>query len=372
MADIEQRKSSEPVYTDPSSAVFVYLVLKRMLFHLCKLLGLFRLSRRLTRDGLRILCYHGFAIDDECSFSRRTFISSETFTRRLAYLKKGGFPVLVLEEALDALEDGTLSPDAIVITIDDGFYSVKSSAFPLLAEHGFPFTVYITSYYAVKGTPVFNLVIQYMFWKSRMDHIDLRGLGMPGLKEVSFRDPGEKARVMWDIIRYGDSECNEEGRLELSRRVGAQLGVDYEAIARNRMLSIMTLDEIEDLVKAGVDIQLHAHRHSFPLDRERAIRELEMNREVLEPIVGSKLHHFCYPSGIWSREQWPWLSETGIRSAVTCDRGLNFKGAPMYGLLRIGDDEGLSQIEFEAEISGFTELFRKLRNILLRSVGSGR
>jgi len=70
---------------------------------------------------------------------------------------------------------------------------------------------------------------------------------------------------------------------------------------------------------------------------------------------------FCYPAGIWAKEQWPWLAETGIRSAVTCDKGFNYKKTPRYGLKRFGDDEHLSQIEFEAEVCGFTEIFRAMK-----------
>ena len=83
---------------------------------------------------------------------------------------------------------------------------------------------------------------------------------------------------------------------------------------------------------------------------------------MLEPLLAKTLVHFCYPSGIWAKEQWPWLAETGLRSAVTCDRGLNFGKTPRYGLKRIGDDEGLSQIEFEAEVRGFAEVLRAMKH----------
>ena len=81
-------------------------------------------------------------------------------------------------------------------------------------------------------------------------------------------------------------------------------------------------------------------------------------------MVGAPVRHFCYPAGRWVPEQWPWLEEAGIESAATCDRGLNPRGVPRYGLKRFGDDEALSQIEFEAELSGFTEMIRIVRSVL--------
>jgi len=138
---------------------------------------------------------------------------------------------------------------------------------------------------------------------------------------------------------------------------------------RNRMFSVLTSDEIRDLSKAGVDIQLHTHRHRFPFDRPSAMQEIADNRRVLGPLVTKPLVHFCYPSGIWTREQWPWLSEMGIRSATTCDFGYNYHKTPKYGLRRFGDSEGLSQIEFEAELCGFAQILRRMKRALPAAIG---
>ena len=150
----------------------------------------------------------------------------------------------------------------------------------------------------------------------------------------------------------------------MSKQVGDRLGVDYAAIAESRMLSLINKDEITKLVEAGIDIQLHTHRHDFPTEQNGAKREIIDNRSVLEPIVGSPRVHFCYPGGRWLEKQWPWLEELGIRSAATCDRGLNPPDISKLGLKRFGDDEALSQIEFEAELYGFTEVIRMFQSKL--------
>jgi peptidoglycan/xylan/chitin deacetylase (PgdA/CDA1 family) len=350
-----------PVYKAPSSGVLAYLRLKRFFLHVCKLLGLFRLSDHLMRRGLRILCYHGFSMADESVFSRRTFIDSDTFEERMAFLKKKGFHVLGLDEALDLLDHDAVPPRSVVVTIDDGFYSVYAKAYPILKKYAFPATVYVTTYYALEQNPVFNLTAQYLFWKTAMADLDLSGLGMPEAGIVSLLTDEEKALILEKILRHGNAACDETGRIALIRNLAQRLGVDYEAIRESRILTIMTLERIKELSAAGIDIELHTHRHGFPLDHDRAIAEIRENRAVLEPLLGKTLVHFCYPSGIWAKEQWPWLAETAMRSAVTCDLGLNFGKTPRYGLKRIGDDEGLSQIEFEAEVSGFAEVLRVMR-----------
>lgn len=350
-----------PAYAAQPRGIAVYLCLKRLFYRFCKMIGLFHLSDRLTRRGLRIICYHGFSLADESSFSGRTFIDPDTFEKRLAFLNRKGFRVIGLDEALDFLDRDALPPRSIVITIDDGFESVYSLAHPRLKRYGFPATVYVTTYYALEQNPVYNLVVQYLFWKPANVEIDLTGLGMARNGIYSLRREEERTALLWEIVRFGNEECDERGRIELTRKLGERLGVDYEAVVRSRILTIMTLEQIKELSASGVDIELHTHRHVFPLDHDRAIMEIRENRAVLEPLLGKKLVHFCYPAGIWAKEQWPWLAEAGMRSAVTSDRGINFEKTPRYGLRRFGDDERLSQIEFEAEVCGFAELFRAMK-----------
>lgn len=350
-----------PVNKAQPWVVMAYLCLKRIFLHLCKMLGLFHLSDLLMRRGVRILCYHGFTIADESAFSRRTFIDPDTFEERMAFLKKKGFRVLGLDEALDLLDRDAVPPRSVVITIDDGFHSVYAKAYPVLKKYAFPATIYVTTYYALKQNPIFKLTAQYLFWKTAMAELDLTGFGMPETGVISLRTAEEKADILEEILRHGNDACDEPGRVAFIRNLAGRLGVDYEGIRENRILTIMTLEQIKELSAAGIDIELHTHRHHFPLDHERAIAEIRENRAVLEPLLGKTLVHFCYPSGIWAKEQWPWLLETGMRSAVTCELGLNFGKTQRYGLKRIGDDEGLSQIEFEAEVRGFAEVLRAIK-----------
>jgi hypothetical protein len=104
---------------------------------------------------------------------------------------------------------------------------------------------------------------------------------------------------------------------------------------------------------------LHTHRHRFPEEETAASREIADNRAVLEPVVGVPLRHFCYPSGIWSPRVWPTLEAAGIKSATTCDPGLNFHDTNRFGLRRILDAESVTAISLEAELSGFKYLLRR-------------
>ena len=152
----------------------MYKTIKLIFLYLSKWIGLFRISRYLTRDGLRILCYHSFSMsDEEIKWRPRLFIRPETFRKRLQCLEKERFHVLKLDQALKLLSENKLPPAATVITIDDGWYAIKLYAHDILSDKSYPYTIYLTSYYSLKETPIFNLVVQYMFWKTQKYRIDL-------------------------------------------------------------------------------------------------------------------------------------------------------------------------------------------------------
>lgn len=338
--------------------------LKRGFLFVCKWLGLFRLARFATRRALRILCYHGFSFSDENSFRPKLFMRPETFRIRMQYLASHRYPVVSLAQACEGLSNLSLPENAVAITIDDGFFSVFQSAWPVLRGHSFPATLYVTSYYVQKQNPIFRLVVQYQFWKTRQQTLDCRDLGLPHSGLLPLQPPQQKDKTMWEIIRFGESRLDEQARCTLASELARRLGVDFSHISSTRSLSLMDSREIRSSAEEGLDIQLHTHRHQLPAEFDLVQREILQNRECLEPLAGKKLQHLCYPSGIWSKQHWPWLETLGILTATTCDPGLNYPRTPRLGLRRFLDGENISQIEFEAELSGFSEILRSARSAL--------
>lgn len=338
-------------------------ILKKIVLHGCWVTGLFHLSCYLMRDKLQILCYHGFEMFDECNFRPMLFIKKETFSRRLELISKYDFPVLPLGEALVKLRSNTLPRNSIVMTIDDGFYSVLRVAANILKSYHYPATLYLTTYYVEKETPIFRLVVQYMFWRTTVRIIELRDCVWSNGKDADFTNENERNRVMWECIEYGESNCSESERVQICQQLGEILGVDYQVLRKSRMLSLLNKEEANLLTEKGIEIQLHTHRHCFSSDNERdAQQEILDNRKVLEKIVSYPLDHFCYPSGIWNKNQWPWLEKLNVQSATTCVPGLNDSDSPTFGLTRFIDSEHINEIEFKAELFGFMELARKVRD----------
>jgi peptidoglycan/xylan/chitin deacetylase (PgdA/CDA1 family) len=330
-----------------------------LILYASKYLGLFVIARLVTQRGLRILCYHGGSIDDEHRFSPGTFMTGATFRRRMAYIERRGFPVLGLDTAVRLQIAGSLPPCATVITFDDGWSGTLPVLFPVLRDFGFPATLYVTSYYVVKQTQVFNMFLQYLLWKHSEQQLDVSRVIPDSKLVVHLGSEAVRGRACEEILAYGDAKLDAVGRQNLAEAIGEALGHDDTDAEAHRKFRLVDLDELRDLAASGIDIQLHTHRHRLPIDRDAAIEEITTNRQVLEPVVGRRLRHLCYPSGNFSREHMPWLSELGIETATTTIGGFNYVDTPRLELRRFLDKENISQIEFEAELSGFFEIIRR-------------
>lgn len=344
------------------------MINRRRALDILEPLGLRRLARWATRGRLRILCYHGFSLRDEHLFRPKLYITEKTFRRRLEQLKKSGFEVLPLAGALDRLVADSLPDRAAVITIDDGFCGILPVAAPMLEEFGYPYTIYVTSYYSALQQPVFRLAVQYLGWRSGAAP-DLARLGVtldPAQKHVlrdgTVRDGWEAA-----VIAHGEAAGTEGERTDLLERLAGQLGVDWGDIVSSRILHILDEHEIAALAASGVDMQLHTHTHRFPGDAAALGREIERNRDYLRSITGVNPVHLCYPSGHYRTEMIPTLREHGVLSATTCHRGLAGPQDPLHLLPRILDREALSHADVCSDLDGVLPLLRTWKDRVRRT-----
>jgi peptidoglycan/xylan/chitin deacetylase (PgdA/CDA1 family) len=329
--------------------------LKLSFFYLSKILGLFWLSRLLFKSKLRILCYHGFSIRDEEKFVPGLFIKPHLFDRRMQYLAEQNYNIITLQEAYELKEKRQFPSDAIVITIDDGFYSVVSKSLPILEKYKFPATLYLTSYYFDKDCPIFNLAVDYMFFKTDLKNQSLEKLVIDGC--INQNDPEAAQKIK----TFGRTLNSEMDRIRILRLLGELLEVDYDELNQSRILNLINTSELNELIAGNVDIQLHTHRHSLPEESDLADHEIEKNANKINQLLAKPMSHFCYPSGVWSKEHWPVLMKHNIKTATTCEPRLVDYDTHNYSLDRILDSARVSQIEFEAEISGFNELIRIFR-----------
>jgi peptidoglycan/xylan/chitin deacetylase (PgdA/CDA1 family) len=285
-----------------------------------------------------------------------------TFSRRMALLKTMKLPVLGFSEAIGRLQNRTLPKDAVTITIDDGWYGTYAHMLPVLKGHGFPATVYIASYYVEKQTFIFRMFVRYILSTGKDGLIDLAEVN-PALEGMFRLDSDEERKQAGALIGdYGERCLDAAERDDLCRALAACLDFDVAQAEQRRMFKFMNCEELASLPGKGFDVQLHTHRHRFsPSDREEAAKEIRDNIRVLTRLGIPAATHFCYPSGEYAPDHPAWLEALGIESAVTTDRGFCTTQTPRFLLSRLCDSEHMSDIEFEADLSGLLEILRRIR-----------
>ncbi|MFL6417256.1 MAG: polysaccharide deacetylase family protein [Bryobacteraceae bacterium] len=339
---------------ETASSGSLYQGAKSSVFSAARRLGLFQLSRYLRRKSksLLILCYHGVSKTDEHLWKPSLYMDPATFRRRMATIRSFGLDVLPLAQALREIDAGTLKRPAVAITFDDGWHDFYTSAWSILREFDFPATVYQTTYYTYYNRPVFDTTCSYLLWRGMGKTVTDPGhLGLPiTLKLDSMAAVDETAKR----LRHYTAESLIGGQ-EKDRALAVlaeQLGLNFREILRSRILHLMNPEELAEVSRGGISVELHTHRHKLPADRVLFLEEIAKNRDLIRAATGVNPEHFCYPNGGHRRELTAWLREAGVKSATTCDPGLVEKGADAMLLPRVTDSNNVSQARFESWLAG--------------------
>jgi peptidoglycan/xylan/chitin deacetylase (PgdA/CDA1 family) len=315
---------------------------------------------RWRRERLLILCYHWISFRDEHESNPAGYVTTSFFRRRLERLRDGGFNVLRLHEALEQLAAGTLPPKSVAITFDDGTRDFAELAVPILREFSMPATIYVTTYYCERPLPVFDIALRYLLWRGR----DNRG----ALKAALGATDGVPANASIDVVCQAildharKHEHTAAQKNETLARVAAACGIDFDAFLATGICQQMTPAQIRDLPRDLIDVGLHTHRHRTPRDRAAFVREIQDNRACLTRYLGTAPREdFCYPSGDYWREFLGWLHAERVTSATTCVPGLAAATTPQLLLPRFLDSMMISELMFDAWISGFADFLPRRR-----------
>jgi peptidoglycan/xylan/chitin deacetylase (PgdA/CDA1 family) len=151
-----------------------------------------------------ILCYHRFG-----PHRAKMVITGEDFDAQMAYLAKHGYRVVPLSSIHAFLKGKEALPQrAVVITIDDGYRSSYSTAFPILKKYNFPATLFIYSDFVGSGDA--------LGWK------ELREMTASGLVDVQ---PHSKTHA--SMVKRPAGEAAEAYRKKIEEEIrvpGQQIG----------------------------------------------------------------------------------------------------------------------------------------------------
>jgi len=95
-----------------------------------------------------ILAYHNFTKDKGSSYD----MNIVEFEKQMDYLSAHNYSVISLSELVEGLKQGELPYKPVVITIDDGFKSTYTLAYPVLKKYNFPATLFLYTNFIGKNS----------------------------------------------------------------------------------------------------------------------------------------------------------------------------------------------------------------------------
>lgn len=106
---------------------------------------------------VNVLCYHRFQEMDIKTVKSRASgdpysVNIPDFEVQMQYLKDEGYTVVTMKKFLAWYDGKEVLPDkSVVITIDDGYESGYTKAYPVLKKYNYPFTMYIYNVFYPKA-----------------------------------------------------------------------------------------------------------------------------------------------------------------------------------------------------------------------------
>ena len=276
--------------------------------------------RKFSSRRLKVLAYH-------------TVPDAQIFKQQIKYLKKT-YNIISLKDLQISMESRKSLPEnALLITFDDGDYSLYKNAFPILKTYEVPAVIFIIS----------QLIdSEKTFWCRWV--------------EAAFDKEGKS---------YSEArkEVNRLKKIPNSERMEVLSGLPE---IKSRQLSVEELKEME-----SHNIVMGNHTHTHPMLDQCTSEEISMEMdEVKKNFVQWGLggySYFAYPNGNSHPRIEKILKSKGIKMAFLFDHEINTKQINPFNISRIKVDADSQLDEFKAKVSGLhSELF-KLKNKLIRS-----
>ncbi len=304
--------------------------------HYSGLRGVLARAGRVSAGGRRVLVvsYHRVVDDFEREAERAIpglLISRETFGNHIDELRRSGYDVVSMGDALDVIAGRSTPPrDVAVLTFDDGYRDTFEHAFPVLKAKGAPATVFLATGFV--GT-------DRRFVHDRLFHLSVLGLkrkalalggNAPADREIAYAAAAAVDQLIGD-------KSNGELESLIARMEASRLATGME---RDTLLpaagAALTWEMVREMSFAGLEFGAHPVEHVVLTHEsdERIDREVALSRQVVEEHTGKPVQDFAYCNGYYDRRVVGALIRHGFRSAVTTEDSPNRVGGDVFRIKR--------------------------------------
>ncbi|MCX6537578.1 MAG: polysaccharide deacetylase family protein [Acidobacteria bacterium] len=324
---------------------------------------LYRAARRLNRARVVIAMYHGFTAADShqgIENHEGKHVHVRAFQQHLAFLTQH-YTVVPLQDVVRAWTTGSPLPQrTAVITIDDGYRSIYSVAYPALKQFQVPASVFLATDFVDNRRFLWTDRVEYAVNHATADVLNVT-IGSESLS-LALTNAQSKMAADWRL-RSSLKALPQEGRDQTVDRIERAAGCSvYHAAGGTEIYDPLPWSETAEMVRSGlVSIGSHTHTHVIMSRCEpaRAADELRISKHIIEERLGISCDLFCYPNGRrgdFNSTTKGLLKAHGFSSALTTVYGNNGPDADIFELRRYNLGKPMMTGEVAVRLSGLMEL----------------
>jgi peptidoglycan/xylan/chitin deacetylase (PgdA/CDA1 family) len=265
-------------------------------------------------------------------------ITPQFLDRTIRALKRWKFDVVTMDEVCRRAVTLPKPRPFVGLTFDGGYKDVIAAAYPVLAKHGVPFTVYLPT--------AFPDGLGERWWLALEQMIAREGRISMVIDRKERRFNIGQTEEKYEAFEYLVNWMRTLPPADLSFAINdlcKRYSVDLAALSRSASmdwddLSTLAADPLVTFGSATVNGPVLSN-----LRESDARREIAMGKAVAETAFHRDIKHFAYPFGdreSWRRQHLEMVQEAGFASAVSSISGVvEPKGyTNLYALPRIAWD----------------------------------
>ncbi len=260
------------------------------LSQIAKWLGGYRVAKLLARDVPRILVYHRFS---ERGTARA--LGADVFEKQISWLVER-FNIVPLRVINDAVTTGSpIPPNAIVLTVDDGYEDFFTYAFPVLKKYGVPATLYITTEFIDRNIWLWPDVVEYVVRHG--SKVFYQPSYLSGTIGYDLATDNGKARA-WNDVGDHCVPLDNDARASVLERLADDLRVSVPAIPPQEY-GALSWDQLRTLSSSEIEIGAHTCTHANLVAANDHSLQWEVGdcKRRIEEMLGTRVESFCYPNG---------------------------------------------------------------------------
>lgn len=281
-----------------------------------------------------ILFYHRFSRKSLNGY--HVHLNANEFKKQMYHIKKW-YHVISMDELTTRLANGKWFPlPCVVITMDDGFLSNYTLAYPILKELELPAIIYLTTGFI--GTNRAPWVDELMDILSITNNKLLCLPELLGKEVLNISSQCKKRHAFAKLFKIM-LHLEHQKKVKAMHDLSEILSVNKDKMNNNGR-KMLNWDEVKEMGKNNISFGAHTVTHPTlnKMELQKAKQEIIESKKEIETRIEKKIEHFAIPNGKkedFSEELKEYCKKIGMKTVVSTEPGLVGGQSDIYFLERI-------------------------------------